>query len=145
MSDHEFTDAVYREIARLIVGKQIGLGAFRRVIKYLDNDDLVIKVEEDARCFYNAKEWAVWQEVEGTPFARWFAPCVEISPWCTALVQKRTKPVPAKFMPKMIPSCLKHDVKLENWGLYDGRVVCHDYGHMKLMGSRKLVKVKWQD
>ena len=78
---------------------------------------------------------------------QWLAPCVSISPCGSVLIQRRTLPVTKAQLPSKVPAWLT-DFKLANWGMLDGKVVCHDYSNNLLMNpvtERKLRRVKFFD
>lgn len=163
------SDALHRsELEFLMLGNKIGEGVSRKV--YVMNDPrgwgwslettvpahldglsdeagspFVIKVEEPGGRFQNVQEWAVWTWVRGSPMAKWFAPCVAISPCGLYLIQHRVEPLRPKDRPKLLPEFLV-DVHRHNLGLYDGRVVCCDYGTGVAAirtASRKMQRIKW--
>lgn len=122
------SEGVLDEFVNLMIGDMIGEGAFRKVYECKLDPSLVVKIENTAnREFPNVHEWAIWQEVEFHDIlSKWYAPCVQISHSGSVLLQKRTKPL--RKMPEMVPE-LFADVKRENFGLYQGRPVMHDYGN----------------
>lgn len=122
MSDNT---TVHREAFWMLCDKLIGGGMSRQVFDSRVLLDSVIKVEEAAGCFQNVAEWQVWQHVQGTAFEKWFAPCEHISPSGTVLVMAKT--APAHSFPDKMPAFLT-DLKHGNFGMYEGRLVCHDYG-----------------
>jgi hypothetical protein len=58
-----------------------------------------------------------------------FADC---SPSGSVLLMKRTEPAPASMYPRRVPGFFA-DLKRENWGMYEGRMVCCDYGVSNLV------------
>lgn len=124
----------------------IGSGAYRHVYGLAGRPDCVLKVEYGQGThsqFHNVAEWHTWCEVEQTQWAKWFAPCVSIDGVGVSMVQRRTQPLtewPQAIRESGLPA-LFTDVKLANWGLLDGRAVCHDYGYNSLM-PRGLRRVK---
>lgn len=108
----------------------LGTGISRQVYTCtIDPLKLVVKAEvESIGYFQNVKEYLVWDSVkEVKAIADWFAPCVNISDNGRWMVQMRTQPARAEELPERIPR-LFTDCKISNWGWYDGRIVCHDYG-----------------
>lgn len=145
MSYPDFSELVWTELGRMIVGRKIGNGVYRKVYRHRHDDSLVIKIENGGSNFCNVKEWEIWKEVEDEPFSKWFAPCEYISPCGLVLMQKKTIAAPARNMPKKVPTMFR-DLKTANWGMYQGRAVCHDYGNNALTtGGRKLKNVNWYD
>lgn len=144
-NDYFSGNTLTRDLFNLFVGEQIGRGCGRTVFSLGLNPDFVAKIECEAGSFQNILEHQVWQAVEYTKFARWFAPIREISANGTILIQKRTEPIPRDRLPEKVPSFFT-DLKPENWGLIDGKPVCHDYGfHLMLergMTSR-MKKADW--
>lgn len=107
---------------------ELGSGAFRTVYSMRWDKNLVIKIERDAkrRDFHNVLEWRTWYLVKSSPIEKWFAECVWMSNCGLVLVQKRTTPV--KKLPAKLPSFFT-DVKTDNFGMFEDRLVCHDYGY----------------
>lgn len=131
-----FHTIMSRDFANLFLGRLIGKGMSRQVFEHAFDDSLVIKMEamEPSGRFQNVEEWETWRRMkECNHVARWLAPCVAISPCGRWLVQKRTTPLAAAHLPTRIPIFFT-DLKAANWGEYEGRPVCHDYG-MHLMHS----------
>lgn len=140
-----FAGTIGRDFFQLVCGEQIGAGLGREVFELVLNPDLVVKFETGGGSFQNVHEWQVWQSVQFTDHAKWFAPCRKISSCGTVLIQSRTQPVRREELPERIPSFFS-DTKIENWGLLDGQTVCHDYGtHMMLERgiSKRKFKVDW--
>lgn len=126
-----FTSTLAMDVASMVLGAHLGDGQFRSVFEWLPRRGVVAKLENGAASFHNVTEHAVWSEVKGSPLAKWFAPVVEISACGIILLQARTKPLKEserKLFPKRVPAIF-HDIKPTNWGWYQGRVVCHDYGY----------------
>ena len=129
----------------LIVGPQIGAGIGRRVHECNMNDDWVLKFETSSGSFQNIMEWETWQEVEDCEYAEHFAPCEYISPNGVILIQRRTRPVVKEMLPKRMPAFFC-DFKPDNFGLLDGKLVCHDYGYSRLLTqglSKKMRNADW--
>lgn len=115
-----------------MVGDMLGEGASRTVFEYTPDKSCVIKFATHRGSFQNVHEWDVWQQHsagKGTSVLKFLAPCVSISHSGNILIQKRTQPVPFSWkLPKTIPNILCCDMKRDNWGIFKGRLVCHDYG-----------------
>lgn len=122
------------EVMRLVCGDKISYGSARVVFEHANDKARVIKIEDGAQSFQNILEWNIWHEVEGTKLEKWFAPCYQISPSGSALIQARTKKI--RELPKRLPSFFT-DLKTNNFGEFDGRIVCHDYG-LSLVFSKYL-------
>ena len=122
----------------------IARGAARQVFASKLDPSSVWKVEDGARSFQNVNEWEFWNHVKDGPLAEWLAPCEAISSTGAILLQKRTRPVSISELPDKIPAAFT-DLKVTNWGMFDNRIVCHDYGKLILDAdvSTKLVRAKW--
>lgn len=95
----------------------------------------------------NVIEYEVWCIVkEDKALKPWFAPCSHLSGIGQWLIQARTTPILKKDLPRKVPTIFT-DLKPENWGWYDGRPVCHDYGTIlcRMIGahSSRLRVAKW--
>ena len=143
--DEHFKTTAARDVAAMLLGECLGYGTYRAVFKHALDDTLIVKVENGERCFSNIIEYEVWECVKETEFAEWFAPVVAISPCGIALVMRKTTPMSEHDLPAKVPSFFT-DLKAENFGRLDGRVVCHDYGCNLLMEngmSKRMRKVDW--
>lgn len=133
------------DMFHLICGRKLGEGAYRAVYGCAYDDSLVVKFEIPSKSFSNAAEWRIWEDVRDHKKTRkWLAPCINISNCGSILIQKRTQPLPKDYeLTKKIPDWLC-DVKRSNWGLLDGKLVCHDYGnHQCPADKQKLVKTSF--
>lgn len=142
----ELQPSILREWMAHTLGKKLGGGIGRSVFVYELNPAYVVKVDAK-RGFQNPIEWEVWQLVKDTPYAKWFAPCRAISAYGSVLLQARTLPAPRARYPKKMPEFLT-DYKYSNYGLYKGRIVCHDYGSAIAFSSgitAKMRKAEWWD
>lgn len=139
--DEEFGDGVCRDMLDMLLGERIGEGAARTVYELAtDPKNYVVKIENAARSFQNVKEWEMWNEAKWhEPTKRWLAPCWGISASGAALIQRRTQPIPQNKLPRLLPAFLT-DVKEDNLGLLNGRVVCHDYGLTIVHPSLRMVR-----
>lgn len=135
-----------KELKRTLLGDLIGEGACRKVYQCRLNRDFVVKQELWRGQFQNIVEWEAWGWARGTDLEKWLAPCFYISDYGVYLVQKQCRPLQSKKeLPKRLPKVLT-DLKAENFGWYDGRVVCFDYGTINARVQdfpRNLVKPKW--
>lgn len=140
---------VYRDGFNLLCGREIGVGMTRTVFECNVDKSLVVKVEkaEVRTHFQNLVEWLAWSRVAGTEFERWFAPVVAISPDGRCLLMKRVEHAPVHTLPKQVPAFFT-DLKPSNYGFYEGRVVCCDYGshllHEEGM-TKRLKRAQWRD
>lgn len=134
------------EALELLQGEKISHGSTREVFVCAIDPAWVVKVEDPGQ-FQNATEWSIWQEVKDTPQAKWFAPCLHISPGGRVLIQMRTTPAEPSRYPRRIPAFFD-DTKRANFGLLDGRIVCHDFGVNLLIKrglTARLVAARWWD
>lgn len=137
--------AMHREAFQLLCGDLVGHGMSRKTFSSRVVPDCVIKVEEEGGMFQNVVEWETWNRVRDTPIEKWFAPCRWISPSGSVLIMDRT--VPAANYPDKMPAFL-NDFKRTNFGLFNNRLVCHDYGHNMLFEhgmTKRMKKADWYD
>lgn len=131
---------------KALLGEQIGEGQYRDVFASGINEHSVIKFERNTGQFANATEWMIWNELEGTRFKKWLAPCFHISHCGIWLWQAKCEPLAKRDRPKQVPSFLS-DIKTENWGWYKDRPVCMDYSNHKLFTmlarNGRMVRAKW--
>jgi len=129
-------------VLELFVGiDPIGEGNSRRVYTLTRDDSLVLKIEYTGKTFHNPVEWLVWNEVKDWPINDWFAPCIAIDSWGSALLQRRTQPFESEkdFNEALrrtrggrLPEILA-DTHYHNFGLLNDQVVCHDYGYHRFL------------
>lgn len=144
MSDNP---VIHRDFFRAAIGKELGRGMSRAVYACTLNPEWVVKVEEWANNFQNIAEWLIWSRVNGTEFAKWFAPCHFISPNGSILIQTKTIPAREREFPDRMPAFFT-DFKRSNYGLIGKRFVCHDYGTALVIDNgltKKMRKPKWWD
>lgn len=121
---------VLREFMQFMTGDQLGSGMSRTVFDHPHDRTKVIKMEDSITQFQNVREWEFWLDCAECPdVKRWLAPCYSISHSGTFLIMAKTTPLTAKQIPKTLPEFLT-DHKAENFGMLDGKVVCHDYGRI---------------
>jgi hypothetical protein len=145
------------DMLSLLCGEELGSGMTRTAFACPlidqvvgDGRKYVIKVETTrSGHFQNVLEWQIWNEVKDwKECARWLAPCVAISQSGLWLIQRRVDVLSsievAKRRAGRVPQFLS-DFKTRNYGILDGRVVCHDYGTARILGeaSLKLKKAEW--
>jgi hypothetical protein len=134
----------------LVCSEKLGTGVAREVFRSAFDPNIVFKFEKDAGSFQNIIEWETWQNVrftEGmkTDYAQYFAPCLAISPCGTILAQAAARPLDHTELPEYIPSFFT-DIKKDNFGIINGKVVCIDYGNNLLMTlglNKKKRKAEW--
>jgi hypothetical protein len=129
----------------LLCGEELGRGIHRTVFECKLDPTLVVKVEhnEEERSFANAFEFRNWDTWGwSSDIAEWLAPVVEISPCGLVLLQRRTIDLRPEELPTSLPEFLT-DHKPQNYGLFEGRVVCRDYSTLITNASRRRQKVEW--
>ena len=140
-----FDNTIARDVLyTLIKGDLLGTGVARQVYRCAFDSSLVVKIETTSRSFQNVLEWEAWDAVRLTKYKDWFAPCVSISPCGTVLLQKYTRDLEPDEVPKDVPNFFC-DLKVDNWGFYEGRPVCRDYGRTLLMDKGLSSKMKKAD
>lgn len=126
---------VTNDFLSMMLGERLGTGKTREVYVHGLDSSLVVKLETvDSRDFCNVHEWSLWNETvarslparERKTVQKWLAPCISISPMGSVLIQARTEPIDK--VPRYVPDFLA-DTHPQNWGLYEGRPVMHDYGN----------------
>lgn len=140
-----FSGVVARDFFDMLVGDCLGTGGYREVYEYRPRAGHVIKVEQLSGHFENILEWEIWHTVRDTEYAKWFAPCADISANGIWLIQKRTKPCTPKQLPERVPAFFT-DIKESNIGWLNGHPCFHDYGRNKLttLGlTKKTKKIDW--
>lgn len=135
---------VYEDAFNTFAGELLGEGIHRKVFAHRQDPTLVIKVEQGAGCFSNIGEWDAWMCWGDAPQGRWLAPCVALSPRGSVLLQRRVQPLRPEELPAQLPSFLT-DTKAANFGMYQGRVVCCDYGSLITSLNSRMRKVHWHD
>lgn len=137
--------ATFEDAFNLLCGDKIGEGIHRTVYNCRLRDDLVVKVEsQDFRYFANVMEDKFWADNSHyDKVAQWLAPIEFLSPDARIMLQHRTQPIrDTDDMPDKIPSFLT-DVKRENFGWLNDRLVCHDYAFTITNPSVRLRKAEW--
>lgn len=138
-------DRTHEDAFNLLCGDLIGRGIHRTVFECMIRRDLVVKVEDsDSRYFANVLEQKFWDDHQyAATVAKWLAPCEYMSPDGRILLQTRCEPVPrGTRMPDKLPGFLS-DLKRDNFGLLDGRIVCVDYAMTTPSPSVRLRRVDW--
>lgn len=135
------TEHVRRELAGLMLGRRLGVGVGRRVYVCRLDQRFVVKIESRGGSFQNQLEWETWEALKGTTRERWLAPCLDISGSGSVLLQRRTQAARASDYPTRMPVFIG-DYKRANFGMLDGKFVCHDYASLVnlsngLIGTRK--------
>lgn len=141
----ELSNCSVHELANIICHKQIGAGMSRKTYDSIVLPDVVIKFEEASGFFQNQMEWEIWHSVKGTEFSKWFAPCEWISNNGSVLIMKKT--TPATKYPDKMPAFLA-DFKKTNYGIYNKKLVCHDYGMSMIIRTgltKRMKKAFWNN
>lgn len=154
MGDQEARDKVTAsmkgDLFHMMCQDYIGSGMGRVV--WVNSADVMTVIKFEHQGFQNVMEWHAWLAVKDTDHAKWFAPCLNISPCGMVLIQRRT--TPAANCPEMIPAYLT-DTKLSNYGILmgteeklpnAGAFVCHDYGTNMLLENgltKRMQKANW--
>lgn len=144
-SEYFKANTISRDFFHLIVGEKIGYGVARETYECNTDKNLVIKFETGGQSFQNIIEHKFWEDNSHCEEVnRWLAPVVSISTCGSVLLMKRTEPIPRSFkLPLKMPSFLG-DFKRTNFGLLDGKLVCHDYGTSQFGTDTKLRKANWR-
>lgn len=142
------TPRTFEDAYDLLCGDWLGTGSSRKVFACRINPDLVVKVEQnhgEYRNFRNILEHDFWQRFRDVEVvAKWLAPIEHLSPDGRILLMKRAEIVGNAERPKLLPAFLS-DLKLENFGRIDDRIVCVDYPFQLIDASTRLRKVDWHD
>lgn len=131
-SENDFENLYKKDIK--ISKRKLGQGITRKVFESKTFPNLVIKIENlnyGDRYFQNVMEYFLWEQVDGTKWAKYFAPCHWVSADGTVLYMSKTESLNGR-KPKGIPSFLD-DAHWGNFGTIGKRIVCHDYGINELM------------
>jgi len=135
-----FDNTISGDFFKLVTGSRLGAGVGREVWTCSLDPSVVIKFETGGGSFQNVIEWEAWQSLRwNEDSAKWLAPCVSISTCGTVLVQKRTEAMRQAELPSRVPAWAC-DLKLENWGIFEGRPVMHDYGLASVIMGRGATK-----
>lgn len=138
----------YEDLKELLLGELVGVGIHRKVGVFRPDPSLVIKCAIETPNI-NILEDEVWLMVQDTKIAKWFAPCVAVSPCGMFLLQKRVEMKPKSEYPKLVPSFFG-DLKYSNFGWLKGMFVCCDYASfistsMSHKWSGRMKKAEWWD
>lgn len=137
------------DLMNMMCGTLLGSGQYRHVYRARFDDKIVIKYEKQNDHRSNIFEFEFWKLFKDDPLGKWLAPCYQLSLDGTWLAQAYTEDIQVGQLPKKVPAIFC-DLKPENWGMFEGRIVCRDYGNnlmhrMALKRGSKLVKVHWMD
>lgn len=148
MNIGDWPKSVQVDFADLFCGEKLGNGIGRQVYVLATDATKVIKVETSSQSFQNVIEWETWNDLKGTDYAAFLAPCHFISPCGIVLIQSRVEKLTPQREKVRLPSFLT-DFKRSNYGLLKNRVVCCDYGTNLLAShgafASRLRKPDWWD
>jgi hypothetical protein len=134
------------ELFDFMLGQRLDYGAFREVFVLKHDPSLVIKVATEKQGqIENMVDYKMWQLLDMTPSAKWFAPIIDISDNGKYLIQKRIEPLPKSQYPEKIPSFFT-DTKYVNFGWLEGvGFVCCDLGSINITKGlpTQLIKASW--
>lgn len=140
----------FEDAFNLLCGRLIGRGISRKVFECRLRPEFVVKVEiienDEARNFANVIEDKFYSDNEHyKPVAKWLAPIEFLSPDGRLMLQRRVQPInpdQIKDLPRLIPSFLT-DVKTDNFGWFEGRLVSVDCAFSFSNPSTRLKKANW--
>ncbi len=137
------SEAAFGDCFNMLCGRKLGEGIDREVYECKVRPDLVVKVEHsDFRRFANVMEARFWADHQHyDKVARWLAPVEFLSPDGRLLLMRKAEQGNITF-PDQLPAFLT-DVKPENFGMLDGRLVCVDYALTIPSPSTRPRKVSW--
>lgn len=134
------------DLYSLVCGEPLGAGISRQTYVYLPDPTLVIKVQVEPGRFQNQREWELWNNCQHhADTAKWLAPCVHVSDTGSWMLQRRTTPTSLEVLKRRaarVPKFLT-DFKASNWGLLNGRPVCHDYGTSLVEAHNGMRRATW--
>lgn len=144
----KLTGASQLDLLWFALGDFVGKGLSRRVYMFAPDKRFVIKVDTEDKRYQNMREVLIWREVEREhhKLMKWFAPVEFCSPRGDFILMRRTKPVSVDDLKRRLKRAPNffNDLKCQNWGELDGRIVCHDYGIASLaLTDSKLTKCRW--
>lgn len=121
------------EFIDFFCGRNLGEGQSRIVYDYNPDKKYVIKIDK-SKWFNNIEEYELYTllKKEHPKSAEFLAPVYQISQGGKIMLQRKTTPIKDfKHFPKKIPAFLS-DVKIQNWGILNNKLVCHDYANNKI-------------
>ena len=138
-------EAVFRDAFNMLCGDKIGYGIHREVFKCKIRPDLVVKVEnQELRNFSNVMEDKFWADNSHyEPVKKWLCPIEFLSPDGRLMLMRRVEPIRETVkLPDKLPAFLT-DIKRENFGWLDGKLVCVDYAWTVPNPNIRPKKVHW--
>ena len=140
-----YDNIILRDSFDLLCGRKLGSGVYRDVFECAIDDKYVVKVEPAGRMKgINILEWHNWETNRyAEAFSKWLAPCKLISPNGRVLIMRKTEPLRVADLPTLLPEFLM-DIKPENAGMLEGRLVFHDYPYLNSTLLKRMHKVDWR-
>lgn len=129
-----YKNTVTDDLLELFVGPVISYGTYRDVYTFRPSPtEYVIKIQRNSGSlrFDNVIEWDIWNEFKDHKFGKYLAPIETISENGHVLIMRKTKPLLKSLDKYKLPTLLS-DLKEENFGLYNDKIVCHDYANHAL-------------
>lgn len=133
---NNFDNDTLRAMSTMVAYGKISSGSTRDVYHHALDDDSVVKIARSDNVFEGIKaniaEWEMYDRMRhwtgGYEWQKeWLAPCYTISNCGRILLMAKTEPCPRRMLPKVVPVWAT-DLKQSNVGIFEGRVVFHDYG-----------------
>jgi hypothetical protein len=137
--------ATFEDCFNMLCGEKLGEGIHRTVYACKIRPDLVVKVEnQEMRYFANVMEDKFWTDHRYyKKVADWLCPIEFLSPDGRLLLMRRVRPIhESDTLPDKLPIFLS-DIKRENFGWLDGRLVCIDYAWTVPNPNTKPRKIEW--
>lgn len=134
------------ELMNMILGKYLGRGIHRMVFEYALDKRYVVKLD-DSDVGANFLENNVWQHIQYTKYAKWFAPIKSISSNGVIMIQAKCGKLEKNEYPKKVPAFFT-DTHFDNFGKLNGRPVCFDYAATLLLEkgmTNEMKTPKWTD
>jgi hypothetical protein len=147
--DRDSNNNIYVSEILKNIGKRIGAGSTRAAFICTINDSIIIKmVRKEKYTYANKLEYDIWKKYENTEYSKYFCPILGISYDNKYLIMKKaTKIIKNNFTDEeflkyenefnAVKNELKtrfrkiRDIVIHNFGIYENRVVCIDYAHVK--------------
>jgi hypothetical protein len=138
-----YTVATFEDAFNMLCGDRIGQGSTRTVYDCKLLPGHVVKVEnDDFRMFANVAENLLYCN-SSEAVQRWLCPTTHLSPDGRLLIMRKARICDeTDTLPDQLPAFLS-DIKRENFGWIDGRLVCVDYGLWFESPSLRMRKVSW--
>lgn len=140
----------FEDLKDIVCGNKLGAGIHRevyelRILRDLKENFVIKYAPEDPTA--NILEWEIWDMVQRTNIAKWFAPCKRLSANGLYLVQQRVEFRPHREYPVMVPNFFS-DLKYSNYGWIGDQLVACDYAgflscSMTHKWSGRMKKADW--